>query len=70
MKISEVKTAEVRVKIDDKRGYLYHYVCIYTCLGEGSEHGAVVDFVESFFEVKARSPDFFSPFLCFLCHHT
>ena len=30
MKITEVKTAEVRVKIDDKRGYLYHYVRIYT----------------------------------------
>tara|TARA_Y100000758_G_scaffold11512_1_gene8684 strand:- start:1843 stop:2976 length:1134 start_codon:yes stop_codon:yes gene_type:complete len=30
MKITEVKTAEVRVKIDDTRGYLYHYVRIYT----------------------------------------
>ena len=30
MKITEVKTAEVRVKIDDKRGYLYHYVRIFT----------------------------------------
>ena len=30
MKITEAKTAEVRVKIDDKRGYLYHYVRIFT----------------------------------------
>ena len=30
MKITEDKTAEVRVKIEDKRGYLYHYVRILT----------------------------------------
>ncbi|NKB70666.1 MAG: mandelate racemase/muconate lactonizing enzyme family protein [Candidatus Latescibacteria bacterium] len=30
MKITEIKTAEVRVKINERRSYLYHYVRIHT----------------------------------------